>query len=140
MRKFQTIVALAVVGMCASLLCVGCDDDAGVSCPDVHMVSFSAASQGVTKTCGPETLPADVDISKSGTLVTAKYHSQLMTCGGKVDVTIHDSGGKIEVKEKVLNGGICGCHMKYVMTIKAEFCGPGTYTLVINGKDHTVTI
>jgi len=134
LKKLLFVLALVFVGA------PSCGDD-GEGCPAIHIVSVEAYSQGPTDTCGPETLPPDVTTSTSGTVVTVQYHVQLIVCGGRVEVELEQAGSRLTITERAVDlQGVCGCYNKYIMTVAVDVCEQGTYTLVVSGGEHEVTL
>jgi hypothetical protein len=133
-EKGRTISLLVVLAVASS-----CGGGGGEGC-DVHIVSSQATSLGTTDTCGPEPIPPDVDITTSGTVITATYRELLMVCGGSVVVDLDGSAGSLTLTESVEGGGECGCFERIEVTVEVQVCEGGAYTLVVNEQGHDVSV
>ncbi|MBU1495217.1 MAG: hypothetical protein ABIJ56_20490 [Pseudomonadota bacterium] len=138
LRIKRVFICLSLCALSAAAFACG-----DAECSILRIDSFDAVFQEATSTCGPEDFPQDVDIttSASPTAATVQYHAQLIVCGGTVIVDLAQEGGTLTLTEDVVNmQGECGCFNNYLITVVIDLCAPGTYTLVINGAEHDVTI
>jgi len=135
MRYGSICIAVTV----SSILAASCGDGSG-GCPGPRIVRTDAESLGTTATCGPEAIPPEVDITTSGTTVTAVYRELLMICGGTIVADLATSGNRLTLTESVEGGGECGCFSHVEMTVAIDVCEPGDYVLVINEVEHPVTL
>ncbi len=138
LRTKTVFICLSLCALSAAAL--ACDD---AECSILQIDSFDAVFIDATSTCGPEDFPQDVDITTgaSPSAATVQYHAQLIVCGGTVIVDLAQEGNTLTLTEDVVDmQGECGCFNNYLITVKINLCASGTYTLVINGAEHELTL
>jgi hypothetical protein len=112
----------------------------GGGCPDKHILLVQSENLGATTTCGPDTITETPQITTSGTVITARYRTQLIVCGGDIKVELGVDGSMLTLTERVVNTeGECGCYNLLDMTVRIEACDPGSYTLIIDDTEYPVT-
>jgi len=112
----------------------------GAGCPDKHILLVQNENLGNTTTCGPETITETPQITTSGTVITARYRTQLIVCGGDIKVELGVDGNTLTLTERVVNSdGVCGCYNLLDMTVRIEACEAGSYTLIIDDTEVPVT-
>jgi len=141
MEQTRRIILTCAVAAFGALATTACDDGGGggdTCTRDVQ--SMQAVSLGSTSTCGPEPIDETVSTSTVGTLLSVQYHVLVMACGGTVHVDLEETGSRLVLTERVEGGGECGCFEEFLMSVTVEACEPGTYTLVVDGEEHEVTL
>jgi hypothetical protein len=134
----MTIRFAAILSMLA--LAVAAGSCGGGGCPDKHILLVQNENLGNTSTCGPEAITDVPQITTSGTVITARYRTQLIVCGGDIKVELGVDGGTLTLTEKAVNlEGVCGCYNLIDMTVRIEACEAGAYTLVIDDVEYPVT-
>jgi hypothetical protein len=126
-------------GMLVLLIVSGCDST-GEECTTGTIADFTTAANGPTTTCGPEAVDETVDVVPGASGVTLTYHTIIMVCGGTIFLDATREGSRITIDERVEGGGECGCFTHTTVTVELELCEPGTYTVVVDDREQTVTI